>query len=791
MKMIPFVLFITSLSAYGQDVWDKLEKRQGSISAKPTTSTSESKGTSVTSSGATRKSEVSTKCDQPKNSSLPLKYVKRLFQEAPTRIEVDHDPRSGSLKLSTGGMVSNCEEMLKWTMTPKKINDDQYYAVQLELVKGASCETVGTKELCTYKVSKIVDGKVVDDEMKLEPTVSGLEQCLKDTGVVTANGIDEKALVTTKSLANFSGVNETGDIVLESVGKELSNTKPVYGNFIHEEACSKYEQISETTVSVLSLEDENLDRILAEKQKVEKCGDYEKIADFIEKYKEYSDSLYPILEPLIMTAAKKAEANIVKGKYTDEDLEVLSFFDRYIAQPQIESARKSYEELQNATDDATRRAAQERLTKSLAKIVSYQKSPISTALIEKLEGKGLFDDAQKMYGLKATLFTHSKLGSGKGENRITPDVAKERADEAKQKYAEARPDKEDKYKAVTGQLDESKAELYADEANAIRQDLQQTSQSINFAMGIEAACITNPSDMSGMQRCAATYGMTCDKHCKQNGGRYCYGTFVFNKQRCVQDGQAALQDLAADLQQFTEDDTKLASEYDKKSDDWYKLEQKGRRYVAAQNGERYVEPRDTRRTRAANDDPQQYAQGQVPGYNQNMFQQQQNPYAQYQQGGQNSYLGAFAGNGQQQQMYGNGQNGYNGNMYGAFAGNNQQQNFGYNQFGNQFNNQFNNQFGANFGLQTQQYNTGFNQPYYGQQQFTQQYGQPQFNQNQMYGNNGFQQGGQQNYLGAFGAQGATNMGYWNNPAQAYGNYNMNGAYGAGQNNSYLGAFGGR
>ena len=740
MKMLSVILLISSMPAFGQDVWKLLADQRGKAKVEVTKPTGPKPA--VVTKEDVRPSQKKTECKQDENTSLPMSLVLGLLQKSPTHLQFEHDPRSGKLKVKTGGMISNCSSMLQWTLQPKSIDGNKTYALQLQFKDGENCETKDGKKSCSYEVVKIGQKPKPYINKTYSPNISGLEQCLKDTGVVTKDGINEDAMLTEKELESFSGVTSTGDLLLESVGRELPKTEAAYGSdFVLVDGCSKYEQVAENSIRLYSEEDE---KEIAYKQDLDNCKTFKDVADFVEKNQIMSDEVFKIISPIIESAAKESAAKITKGKYTDEDVKVLAMFDKYVATPLMEKARRIYDESLELEGEEKKKK-QEELKVVLKKVVAYQKEPfITQPILDKLEANGKFDGAQTVHGLKMRLYTHSQLGSKIKGVVHTSEMVVEAGDAYIEAYAEGLEEKKEKYAVAVGES-EGHSETYYTYAANLREDVIERTKNYQLSIAVEAACISHPQDMAAQQRCAASYGMTCDRLCKNEGGRYCYGTFVYNKQRCIEDGQIAIQDLSEELEFYNKVDAERIAEYETEAQTWEQLEAKGRAHLAGdkedKKDKKTAKKNKTspdRRTANADDDvPTQnpygsFGQNQqmnnmMPGYQNNMF-TQQNPYQQY--------------------------------MYGTSQGSN----FGFNgsfQMGSQFGNQnFGNQYGSQFGGQ----------------QFPM--GPSQF---PMGASMGGQPGGMmmgQNPYGSFaGGQGAgmSNMGqqgYWGNPQQAYGTYPM-------------------
>lgn len=732
-KTLLFLLSLVALPVYAQGVLGTLNSHQDSLEPQAGTnggSPTVKKPGSEVSTTAVSTAVGAGKCEENDQTSLPLAYVISLIQAKNARLDVNFDPRKGTISVSAPDMISNCSSMLQWNLKEQVIGGQKTYAVEVKL---KAC-TEPEEGLCEYKVAKVEGGAFKEwEKMKLKPTLAGLEECLKKSGVVDGNKVKSSAIYNAPLMEKFNDIYDSGKLLFVSHGPQSAQIKAKYGNFDTIDKCDHFEAIHPEMKSILSSQDEESQRVSAEAAEVSKCGQYSKVADFIEKYESYSSQLSDVRDKLILEAAQKAAKNFSEGKFSEEDLKVMADFDRYIVQPKVLLAKQLYVELTNLQgSEADAKKAQ--LTAVLKEISSLNGKPyFEAAHTKKLLHEGRFDEAEKLNTMKLTLESYSKIGTKINNVVQTPEAAADKVVRFRNLFLRDLETEKENYALRTGQLT-GKEQHYRDLAKSMRWNIETRTANFNEEIQEE-------------------YGRM------QQGG-YCYAYFR-NTQKCIQDSMERIQELTELLKHYNKVDSERAAEYDAQADSFGKLESEGRRYIAAQNGEEpppekpaeQAKPVDTtvpgrRSSENGNGysfqyNPQNMQQPQQGGMNQNPlagwqgggYQQGggQNPYQGY---GQNPFMaGLQSGYGQQQQPY-MGMQSYNGmGGYNAYGG-------GYSGMGGY---SFN--YGGAGGMPQQQPMGGYGMP----------------------GQGGY---GMQQPMGGYGMQGQG--GFWGQP---YGAYNMYSMYG--------------
>ncbi len=717
MKMLSvLMLSLVTTMSHAQGLLGTLNQHQNTIEVQGSGSTPGSVGHGSSkpevkpSTSSTSSNNLN--CEENDQTSLPLAYVTSLIQERDAKLEISHDQRSKKLSLSSGDMIGNCSSMLQWTLKKPEINGSKAYAIEVKIKKGENCSEDG----CSYNVAKVEKGDFQKyEKFVFKPNLKGFEECLQKSGVIVEGKVVPGAIYSNPVNEKFDGIEESGKLFFLSHGPASQMVKAKYGKFEHQHGCDFYEQAHPLVTSLLTFEDAEQARLDAEAEKLKECkvDEYGKLADFIEKYEQYSVELGNVRDRLILEAAKKSATAIASGKYTEEDLKVLADFDRYVVQSKIELARSMYEESLDLEGDA-KKVKQEELKIVLSQISSFGQKPyFQSAHTLKLIQDGRFDEAEKLNSMKLMIEHHQRLGAKQDNVVITSGVAMQRVFAGKAEFMAKLEIEKERYEYRTGQSS-GKAQYYSNLASRMRNNIQARTRNFNQEIHLEYQRIQQP-----------------------NG--YCY-KYWRNAQKCIQESLERIQELQALLQHYNKIDEERAAEYDAKARDYGELEAQGRRHVATQNGEVPVEdsstqppaPEDTTvpapRPQSADSGaynfnysgsqgpmdpqmmalqqaqmtPQQFQYPMNPYANNNMF-MQQSPFMGYQQ--------PFMG----QQLFGMQ------SPYGSMGGGS---------------------YSFNWGGGMQNPYMGYQQPMMGQQQF------------------GIQ---------GYGMQGYGQQGYWNQPYQAYSN----------------------
>lgn len=712
------VLSFIAIPAYAQGLLDSLEQHQASLPAPAGVST-DRPATGVT-SPTTRPSDVDTSCSEDKQTSLPLKYLTGLILERDAKLDINHDPASGTLRItSPSKMIGNCNSMLQWNRSENEVDGKKTYSIEVKFKDGETCTEaadVATGKKC-YRVAKMKDGSF--DKFEVKPfsnDIQGFQNCLEHSGVVGADRkINTAAIFRQPVQESFSGLDETGHLVFLSHGPVSSQVDPRFG-LDRVNRCDVYEQIHPTISMVYSPTDVNNQRLEAEAARLLECepNEYTRTFDFLEQNGFLNGDLAQRLRTKVnedlLTRASQVAKNIAENKeLTEDDMKVISDFERYIVEPKRKEVADQFLALENL-EGTELQSARARLATLRAELEAFARAPYFQRVhVEKLIASGKFADAERMEGIRITISESAKIGKTENNQVITPDMARIKIAQARGALADRLVSASENYDIRTG-VTTGLAQSYRDLATAMRRNINVRNQ--NYAQEIQSE-----------------YGRI------QQGG-YCYRYFR-NTQRCIQDSLQRIQELQTALADLTHIDSERAKEFDQKATDYAQMESEGRTYIARQNGEEVPrEPaQDTTVAPARVEDPAITQGGQQPGQQSMMPPWMQNPQSPYGNQGmmsqpQNPYGQMY---GQQQQPFMgqsgfNAQFGYQGTMGQNFMGQPQQYgNVGVNWLamgqggfgGGQ-------QYGQQFGQQ---------QPMFGQQFGQQQYGQQPYGGQQPWGQN--------------------------------------------------------
>lgn len=633
------MLSLLTLPAYGQNLLDALEQNQASLPADP--GTSEARPSPGITSPTTRPSEVDTHCDEDKQTSLPLKYLTALLLQRDAKLDLSHDPSTGTLRVSsTAKMIGNCNSMLDWKVQENEVDGVKTYAVEVKFKDGDTCpEGVADGDKKCYRFALMKDNTF--DKFETKPfsnDIRGFQKCLEASGVVAPDGkINSAAIFKQPLQESFSGLEETGKILFLSHGPVSSQVDPRFA-LDRVNKCDVYERIHPDISMVYSSGDLRNQRLEAEAAELRNCtpNEYQRLVDFIER-NNYERDLGAIRDNLIQQAAQATAKKISENKeLTDDDLRVVSDFEHYIIDPLRIEIAQLYNEMENMSPSEQQQARQ-LLDEKRKKLEEYARAPyFQKAHVEKLLSKGMFADAERMEGIRIAITETAKIGKREGNVTITPDMARVRIANLRGELSNSIVTERENYDIRTG-VTTGMSQSYKDLAAAMRRNIQTRTQ--NYMQEIQ-------SEYARMQQ-----------------GGYCYKYFR-NTQKCIQDSLQRIQELQTALTHYNNIDQQRANEFDEKAKQYGTMEAEGRRYVAAQNGEPVPQeqPQDNTVPQPRNDQnaqaaaaaqmmPQMMMQNQ-PYMNSMMMGQQMNPYASMygQSGGLMGQAGFNAGFGYQGTM---------------------------------------------------------------------------------------------------------------------------------------------
>src|SRR5690606_20951228 len=454
-KFSVLLLSLITIPTYAQSVLGALGKHQDGLSSGSPGSTKPKE--EVKPSTEVVSSSSGQRCEENDQTSLPLAFVSSLIQKRDGALSFHHDPREGTLTVTSPDMIGNCSSMLQWGLKKPEIKGQKSYAVELKFKVDDEC----TAEGCPYKVAIVENGEFKEYKtMTFKPTMKGFEECLQKSGVVSGGKVVSSAIYSSPVSEKFSGLDYSGNIYFLSHGPATPMIKAKHGNFEQIHGCDYYEKTGKDIETLITLDDSEKARLDAEAARLKECkvDEYSKLTDFIEKYENYSTQLGDIRDQLILEAARKSAEAIGSGKYTDEDLKVLSDFEKYIVEPRVEKAVLLYEEGLELEGDA-KKAKQAELNKVLAEIGALNQKPyFLPSHTKKLIADGRFEEASTMNSFKLVLENHQRLGAKQNGVVITPEVAHQRIMSSRMAFSSAMEKEKENYEIKTGQVSGHSAE---------------------------------------------------------------------------------------------------------------------------------------------------------------------------------------------------------------------------------------------------------------------------------------------------------------------------------------------
>jgi len=574
----------------------------------------------------------SVNCPSSGQTTLPLRYVQGLLRTRGSTLQLSQDFSNGRLHVRGGEILANCNSMLEWGLR-SPTSDFPQYVVELK-VKSCGAET------CPFAVmEKNEQGQQVEKSIQVKPDLEGFKECLKQTGVVTDAGIDSNKIIARDLDISFPNVTQTAPVWF---GSHLPAANALYRKQA-ERGCYYMEDIRQNGFTAYSQQDSERARLDEQAQLICEGGNYRHIADFVERYDQYQQTLGSVRDELIDKAYKDLAEVVRRGQNLEtQDYSIIADFQRFIIDPLTTRIASLHEEIGAMPQGQARRVKEEELRGLMQKLASYKSSPyLAEGDLAKLLAKGLFDEAASVNAIHLTAQAYGRLGATENGVLITPRVARQRIQDGKQSYQRTLAERRREYEVRTGRVT-GQSEYYLNLARSHRRNIEIRTANYQAEIQSEVARITQPSG-------------------------YCYRYFR-NTQRCVQDSMTRIQELQTQMQRHNQSDSAIATELEQMANQYRSWEDEGRRYIASQNGESQEQTQETQvaerpqtptgpstdaPARAPDQAPEGGYQFQLPTQQAGVQpgQQQYNPYAQQQQ--YNPYMQ------QQYNPYAQQQQGYN------------------------------------------------------------------------------------------------------------------------------------
>ena len=326
---------------------------------------------------------VAASCSKSDQSFMPHNGFTNLMNGH--KLNISHNADTGEITIDGGLMISNCNSMLQARVNPP--SGDRPYLFNVEIKKPSGCS-----DLCTYEVDVAEDAdapgiKSGTKTIQVEPTYFGFLECLKQTGVISENKLQEDKIVKAPFKHVQSGLNVTGELAFYSKGPLAAQMAPKYGSFsgVKGGRCDSFEQITEKGFTIHSKEDITLARKQVLFDEICAGGDYKAIDKHLPDFEEF-DSMYSILKNVrdsYLLEEVKSLHNLLKGdNYSGLDAErfesILSDFRDKIIVPLQDDISSLYSEYRSASSREARAVIQAEIDYKLKKLVQYVRAPYIT-----------------------------------------------------------------------------------------------------------------------------------------------------------------------------------------------------------------------------------------------------------------------------------------------------------------------------------------------------------------------------------------------------------------------------
>lgn len=323
-------------------------------------------------------------CTREDQNSIPYKFFSEVILGGKA-LSIRHQPNNGTLSLSGGAMISNCNDMIKYNFV--KPSSDTPYAFQVEIKKPAgNCEKDEEGKIlnCTYKVTLAEGGLASGEEVekKFSPDFDGYLQCLKESGVFKEGQIQEDKIAFSDFNFKGSGAYETNELMFMSHGPEAdhqggglysNNERPGLG-------CYYYEQISSEGSVLYSQAEIERNRKKALFNKICRSGDYKLIDSHLPDFTQFK-SMHTILKQirnqLLEDEAKNLHGLLQRESYAKLDAEkfgqVSKDFYNNVIVPKREEIQRLVNQMNSSGDK--KGIIQARIDQATKELVKYTKAP--------------------------------------------------------------------------------------------------------------------------------------------------------------------------------------------------------------------------------------------------------------------------------------------------------------------------------------------------------------------------------------------------------------------------------
>lgn len=392
MKILISVFFLASFQVMGADATQKdsatafggVKKSDWRNAYRESGSATNPNGNSTSEVVVEQTQEASIACTADQQTSLTYKFFLSLLVNE--KMSVVPNSEDGTLSISTGKMVGNCNSMLSFGHTPPQ--DGRSHLVQIGIKRPNGC----TGDVCEYDAYTGESGVAVGSPKKVSvaPNYEGFVQCLKDTGALNEDmTINGDSIVLVEENRIFSGLTDTDQVWFYSHGPLGAKDGGVYsGNKKKENTCRYYEDIKEGGLTFYSKYDANRNRKKTLFDEICKSGDYRLIEQHLPDFGEFvfmKNILEQVRNLYLEKEVKDLHKELAKkngdGKldYSELDADkyqrvIGDFYSKIIVPKRIEIERL-IREIQETPDGREKKKLKDDLNKQTKELLAYAKAP--------------------------------------------------------------------------------------------------------------------------------------------------------------------------------------------------------------------------------------------------------------------------------------------------------------------------------------------------------------------------------------------------------------------------------
>lgn len=529
-------------------------------------------------------------CTKDKQTSMSYKSFLALFEKG-SKMSISRNAGAGTLTLSGGKMIANCNNMLDFNFYQPK--DGRPYLFQVSFKKPDGCSA----DKCTYNVNLAEDGIAIGEmkEIEVAPNYDGFKECLKLTGVMDENNkYVEDNIASLDFKHHETGVQARNKLYFYSHGPEASKRGGVYsGNKLSENSCRFYEDIAKDGYTIYSKSDVERNRKEVIFNDICNNGNYLEISRRLPEFAEFEtmyNSLLKVRDAKILDEIQDLHTELKGKDYSSFDVDkykrtIQDFYNEIVLprKKQIEALVTQKAKTSNKDDKKRIEGEIKTLVKELLK---YNKSPYITvkdyanmrSFIPKspLHEEAWREAALLVYKSNNTAHHYSRFDEA---TRVSRDLELASIGEVRELVEADFSKQEDKMKQL-GRLatdhDSSYVSDYTQKAESLKYDQQLFNQESQYMVQQELASI--------QQKC-------------MNPRMYWIVNNPLMQRNCIQKAQANAAMISEDTQFFNQDVQRSLQGYQTQINSWGSIEaQRNAAYGVkpSNNTSRQIDPRSMR-----------------------------------------------------------------------------------------------------------------------------------------------------------------------------------------------------